>query len=822
MSKRFRVALSFSSDKRNYVEAVADILSKHFGKDAILYDIYHEAELARADLAFYLPRLYKEEADLVVVVFCKDYSAKDWCGLEWRAVFSLLKEKDDLSLLLSRFDFIEPNELHGLAGFTDLDEKTPRQFADLILGRLAINEGKSRDYYTKSIQNDIDKLRSQSVRHNLPKRSYHKLIGRQKDLQELKKRISFDEFYERIITLIGIGGVGKTTLALEAAYSYIDTQDGCNMFDLIVFATAQKNSLSPKGITEINDSSPVRTLRGLCLDIARVSDQFALRQEHPYKLVYKLHQFLSSGIYMTLIILDNLEEIEDADTREILEFFKTVKSSKIKVIITTRKSDHYDLNLLHLDAEEAMELINSLLARYNLFATDEFKNRLQLLSGGIPLAIVYSIGILSLKSDPKLALDMLIDPQGDLAAYCFEKLFFILKQDHPLSYRLLLALSLTPYGFTRSILFDIYKIRQSEINSASDSLGQLCRCSLVYQENDFYRLLPLTRYYVLGKLENDFDLSRRVYECLVNVYVDIARINGGEDQGEWHRKYDVLNKEWGNFRCIVESCLSEGDFENAKLLWQSLCRFTYLYAYWTDREIWTDCLMHLSTQRSDNRFLAELMSAKAWIAILRETDENLRHAKDLLTNAWTIKQYCSPYIRCTIALNLAIYYARTEQFEKADYWFIQQHKKAVKDYRHLMRDYEYKRLELRFLLYFAERFYRNMNNNTAYKIYLQVVKKADAINWLRFKVKAFERLAYLQIKERNFKDAREILDTWYPVMERNHDVRRMAFFQRDYAELEFQLQNFAESSRWARMAMEIFSDLGMENRSNAMQKYINS
>jgi tetratricopeptide (TPR) repeat protein len=232
--------------------------------------------------------------------------------------------------------------------------------------------------------------------------------------------------------------------------------------------------------------------------------------------------------------------------------------------------------------------------------------------------------------------------------------------------------------------------------------------------------------------------------------------------------------------------------------------------------------MELSAKIGDKGFLAELMSAKAWIAILRETDENLRHAKDLLKSAWNLNHHCTPYIRSTIALNLAVCYTRCKQFEKADYWFIKQHKKVVQDFRLTMSKSQYNRLELRFLLYFAERFYRNMDYGTAFKIYQQVVKKADAINWLRFKVKAFERMAYLYINDKQYGDAREILDTWYPVMKRNHDIRRMAFFQRDYAELEFQLQNFAAARRWAIMAQQIFSDLGMEYRSIKMEKYISS
>src|SRR6059058_1228445 len=107
MSKRFRIAFSFAGEKRDFVAQVAAILAKRFGKDKILYDKYHEAEFARSDLAFHLPALYHEEADLVVAVLCKDYDRKEWCGLEWNTIYGLIKKRKVDEVMLSRFDRVE-------------------------------------------------------------------------------------------------------------------------------------------------------------------------------------------------------------------------------------------------------------------------------------------------------------------------------------------------------------------------------------------------------------------------------------------------------------------------------------------------------------------------------------------------------------------------------------------------------------------------------------------------------------------------------------------------------------------------------------------
>ena len=148
MSKRFRIAFSFAGEKRNFVEGMAQILASYFKQEFILYDKFHEAELARSDLAFYLPKLYEDESDLVVGVFCPDYTNKEWCGLEWNAIFGLLKRKNAQAVMLMRFGHVEPEGLHGLAGFIDLDDMQPILGVSRILERLALNEGKQKDFYT--------------------------------------------------------------------------------------------------------------------------------------------------------------------------------------------------------------------------------------------------------------------------------------------------------------------------------------------------------------------------------------------------------------------------------------------------------------------------------------------------------------------------------------------------------------------------------------------------------------------------------------------------------------------------------------------------
>src|ERR1051325_8237971 len=165
-SKRFRIAFSYAGEKRDFVGQVAVILARRFDEAEILYDKYHEAEFSRARLGRYLPKLYHEECELVVVVICRDYPHKEWCGLEWDAIFDLLKQRREDEVMLGRFDRASVEGLYSDAGFIELDDKTPEQAAKLILERLAINEGEPKDFYTKSSSSSDARPAQTSIPNN--------------------------------------------------------------------------------------------------------------------------------------------------------------------------------------------------------------------------------------------------------------------------------------------------------------------------------------------------------------------------------------------------------------------------------------------------------------------------------------------------------------------------------------------------------------------------------------------------------------------------------------------------------------------------------
>lgn len=145
---RFLISLSFAGEIREFIQEVAGRLAELFSQEKVLYDRFHEAEFSRARLNRYLPKLYHDKTELAVAVFSSAYPEREWCGLEWDALFDLIAKKKDSKVMLCRFNHAEPEGLYG-AGFAELDGRSVDDCVRLILERLAHNQGLARSHYTR-------------------------------------------------------------------------------------------------------------------------------------------------------------------------------------------------------------------------------------------------------------------------------------------------------------------------------------------------------------------------------------------------------------------------------------------------------------------------------------------------------------------------------------------------------------------------------------------------------------------------------------------------------------------------------------------------
>ncbi len=379
--KRFRIAFSFTGDRRGFVAEVATLLAEQFHADQILYDKYHEAEFARNDLGIYLPNLYNEHADLIVAVVCPKYDAKEWTGLEWLAIHDLLQQGEREKVLLSRFDKSKVDGLFRGAGFIELDDKTPAQFAVLILERLALNEGHPRDHYTKL--SGTQRTSTASPPSNLPGIYIGQpFVGREQFLKDVRASLSKQTHATAITaaTVVeGLGGLGKTHAAVEYAHQHRGD------YTALLFASGDSSQRLQTSLAALCEVPGLHLSDGLPPDeAARAGIALNWLATH--------HDWL--------LIIDNVDD--EASAQALTALFEQLRSGHVLITsrlkIWPRQVEALDLSVLSPD--DATALLLQLTDQHRRKASDDADQArtLALLMDGLPLALHQAAGYINEQS----------------------------------------------------------------------------------------------------------------------------------------------------------------------------------------------------------------------------------------------------------------------------------------------------------------------------------------------------------------------------------------------------------------------------------------
>lgn len=158
------------------------------------------------------------------------------------------------------------------------------------------------------------------VTHNLPIPDFDDtgFIGRTKDVEEIKRLI----FSNKVVSILGDGGIGKTALAVKVAYDLVDMGDMCP-FELIIWTSAKTTMLTSKGIEDIYTA--ITDYTGL---ISIISD--SLDKSISVNKFDAIIEYLD--LFKTLIIIDNLETIQSEEVRNFIRSAQT----KCNIVITSR------------------------------------------------------------------------------------------------------------------------------------------------------------------------------------------------------------------------------------------------------------------------------------------------------------------------------------------------------------------------------------------------------------------------------------------------------------------------------------------------------
>lgn len=647
--------------------------------------------------------------------------------------------------------------------------------------------------------------------HNLPPRYHTNLVGRQKQIDQLLTLLSFNH-NTHLISIEGIIGVGTTALVLEVAHRCLEAS--CNAeatpnfptFDAIIFTSAKQRHLI--GIDILQRPRRERTLRDIFKTIFRTLESPDVIPAHFNDQLECLQRSLA--YLRTLLIVDNLETIEDQE--DVISFLHELPPT-VKVVITTRirTALGVPIHLECLPPDDSQHLIQHQIQEQRVQLNPEQFQALYQRTGGLPIAIIYTIGQMSVYGLPLNAVPARLTT-GDFAHYCFGELVQPLREQP--AHRLLMALALFAKSASREVLAGVALAGADPI----DGLAQLYELRLVIQQDGWYNLNhSLTREYTLAELKAHPEFEQEVRERWIDWYLRFSELYAGQDWKEWHVQYEHLEQEWENLRSVVEWCIKQDRYEDFRKFWQYIKGFTHLFGYWNERLIWMEWLISSAEQHEDQPTLAEALYDRGWTLILMGKPEQLSEARNVLAQAWNLRQYQDLIFQLDLAITAAIVHIRQQQLVEAGNWLNESKKlltqgqiEQAKRLRYLIRIHYYE----------AEISFKIGDYEQAKILYNQALELSKVAEWKQVEVYALNWLADIAIEQRNLDEAERLLNLSQPIALDNLDKRSIAFHKCSWAKLEKLRGNTTESQRWATEAKDWFERLGMLSEVKQMLSWL--
>lgn len=447
----------------------------------------------------------------------------------------------------------------GLAGVAGIIEVVANsvQILDWIKSKIHRTcDGNENDDNSNQISIEIP--------NNLP--SSGKLIGR----KVLVKKLCSAVDKNALTMVIGRGGIGKSSLALEAVKRYYLSKSKKHFrFDAIVWISAKNEEISFPNF--LDTVARVMEYTGV-LQIADIDSK-----EIEVKQLFQKNRIL--------LIVDNFETIAD---ERIVSFIEAVCDND-RVIITTRENKIWNISyssiyVEKLDDKEGISLIkheyDNQSLDFNKVSTNSLSKLLRATDGS-PLAIKWAVGQIATTRLPiERIIASLQTGRGDV----FEKMFSSSWRslDEVSQSILYMLLFFSPVA-SRDALFHASGLDEFSFDI---SISKLSRLSLIEVNgenitNQIYGFHPLTRSFV-EKMKDDANIyDASFYQPLLAYYIEFCKENGEIGTPV---AYDRLEKEQNNIIKLIHwatNCQVYNDSVISLITHVSV--FLWNRGYWTKR-----------------------------------------------------------------------------------------------------------------------------------------------------------------------------------------------------------------------------------------------
>lgn len=399
-------------------------------------------------------------------------------------------------------------------------------------------------------------------------------IDRPREREKLEGLLRSSEKYIRNIVIQGMGGVGKTYLAIETSRAVQGS------FKKVIWVSANDRSINLTNLLEI-------VLRSM----GYRSDQLTISQKKA-----QVSELLSKEPY--LLIVDSFERIGD---KQVDSFIAENVSYPSKVLITTRyfwPRESYVITLGGFDISQTSEMLNvaSKTRGVDHDFTDQEVRKVQELTDGLPFAISLMIGQI-VQGIPLVHVSRsLIDQnrRGSLEQpgkeswinLLFDTLFLA-------SWNLLgenarrILMSMTFFAAPASENA-IQKITRVSLNNFQSEISDLIRMSLLIPSRnklggDELRcsIHPLTRSFAEAEIKKDEILRNAMYGEAVKYFSNLMEQFG--KPGLELSNYDRLEQDLPNCLAAFEWCRNQREMSSTLRIVENLNHFLFERGFWDTR-----------------------------------------------------------------------------------------------------------------------------------------------------------------------------------------------------------------------------------------------
>jgi len=645
---------------------------------------------------------------------------------------------------------------------------------------------------------------------NLPTQVYKEFLGREQELGAISEFLS-PKVRAWILSIVGIGGIGKTALAIEAARRCSQANE--RIFDSIIFASAKQSYFRFQRMEKPKNSGETK-LSDLFRVIAEVLDDQSIMKAPTKTQIEKIRNCFKKK--RALLIIDNLETFDGSTQEhpELMNFLDLLPEGS-KAILTSRVTSgiHRHLKLEGLSQDSSVKLAKYYAGEHRLELSDQEAVEIYDSVKGIPLAIINAV---SLKSNNYDLINITREKSdSDLMDFIFAEVVNLLSAGARKLFKSFAVFNKAP---TRRALAHVSGLGEVLLD---DYIQELVKYSLVTvtceqeQDQERYYIISITRRYSLRALEEcekDGDFARKARARWIGYYKKFSKDHGNKDQDDWGIKYTKLREEHDNIHGVFRWCYDQDRHNDIIDLWNNLENYLDVCGYWEERLEILNYLIPEAKRSGNRKILARAYASIGWTMTLQGGPKQ-ETAKAYLDLALELKNELDESNRARLINHFAVYSLTVNNLSDAILWLKEEETVAQR----IRSNKEKERALARMNYYKGEVEFRKGNYSAAHLLFENARDRARRIGWLRFVNYSNNWLAEIYTLEGKKDLARQILREGLEEAKQNSEQRRIAHFQATFARLEYSLKNYNEARDFGEKALTIFKRENILDDAKKMQ-----